>query len=110
MIDQLLASLRHYADVRQDEIKKGIHSKQFATSLVQSYAESMANALTIVGKDTYINTIQHEADRLCKQIDSDFEAKVSLHKAIDNEHPAFTHFEPKSNAQAKQNNRQRLAG
>jgi hypothetical protein len=68
MINELLGSLRCYARERREEVRRGACSAKFALLLFQCYSESMMNALSILGRDTDVRTIQHEAKQLCSLI------------------------------------------
>jgi hypothetical protein len=78
MLNQLLCSLRQFAQTRENEVNKGYYHPEFAASLIQSYAESMGKALTLIGKESYIITIQSEADSLCVSVYPKYKPQLRL--------------------------------
>ena len=82
MLSQLLSSLRQYAGTREKEMKKGLYSGDFAAVLICSYSQSMAKALSIIGKDHMIIPIQSESDKLCHSIYPEYQPQPRLiHKS-----------------------------
>ncbi|SHO56798.1 hypothetical protein [Vibrio quintilis] len=65
MLNQLLGSLRRFAQLRKKEVKQGLYSSEFAASLVQSYSDSMMKGMHLVGGEAYIAAIQSEANKQC---------------------------------------------
>jgi len=81
MLNQLLYSLQEYARLRENDVNKGLYTREFATSLILSYSESMTKALDIIGQRNYIFAIQSEADNLCASISADYQPQARLHSS-----------------------------
>lgn len=80
MLKQLLCSLQQFARKKENEVKKGFCTREFATSLIQSYASSMIKALIIINRAAYTRKIQFEADKLCVRIHTDYQSKFKLRR------------------------------
>lgn len=78
MLKQLLCSLQRFARMKENEVKKGFYTSEFAAALIQSYTRSMIKALVIIDRESYIRKVQTEADKLCVTIYSDYQSKFKL--------------------------------
>ena len=68
---QVLEDLRSYARSRQRDVARGAETPDLAALIVDKYCEGLAKALRIAGIDS---TVRREGDRLCREIDPDFDA------------------------------------
>jgi hypothetical protein len=68
---QVLADLRSYAQSRKNDVARGAETPDLAALIVDKYCEGLAKALRIAGIDS---TVRREGDRLCREIDPDFDA------------------------------------
>lgn len=67
----VLADLRSYAQSRQNDVDRGAETADLAALLLDKYCEGLATALHIAGIDS---TVRDEGDRLCREIDPEFDA------------------------------------